>query len=268
MITIPTFDWKQVDGDMSPDKYGGTIARADGSSIELLKIQPVREYVGEAEAKEVGHPFWTSEACFDATDLDLASDEVQAAREFAGLTNEVLRDISEENRAVAIACAMLDYGNADEGPAGWAKDVLGEIEVLWSSGKKEGWTYLAEEDDEFRREILEESPRITITYDLVTPESAEEGDTAENGWIDEEGEDMFASAEDRENGIECTDHAVKFLRDNGATEPSSSAFHVGIWYSSEGETDTISGNVETRAYHLKGFTPEQEKKVYEQITKS
>ena len=45
-ITIPTMDWEQIGGDMDPGTYGGTIATGDGHTIELIKIQPVREYVG------------------------------------------------------------------------------------------------------------------------------------------------------------------------------------------------------------------------------
>ena len=61
-IVIPTMDWEQIGGDMSPGTYGGTIATGDGQTIELIKIQPVREYVGDKEAAEVGFPFWTREA--------------------------------------------------------------------------------------------------------------------------------------------------------------------------------------------------------------
>ena len=40
----------------------GTIARStrSGDAIELLQIQPVREYIGDKEAAEVGFPFWTA----------------------------------------------------------------------------------------------------------------------------------------------------------------------------------------------------------------
>ena len=52
-IRIPTFDWKQVGGDGDPGKYGGVIASADGNAIEIIEIQPVREAVGDREAKDV-----------------------------------------------------------------------------------------------------------------------------------------------------------------------------------------------------------------------
>jgi len=156
-VIIPTFGWKQIGGDVSADKYGGTIARADGSSIELLKIQPVREYVGEGEARDVGYPFWTREASFDAADLDPNKKEVQSAMRSVGISKSDLADMTPEVRAVALAEAMLDYGHAEEGPAGWSKD-LPNYDVEWSYGGKRQKMreYLAEEDDEFRREVLGE----------------------------------------------------------------------------------------------------------------
>src|SRR5882724_4374560 len=53
-IPMPDFDWRQISGDMNPCAHGGIIARCDGGQIDLIEIQPVREYVGDDEAKEVG----------------------------------------------------------------------------------------------------------------------------------------------------------------------------------------------------------------------
>jgi|GEM_PF-6854379 len=156
-ISIPNMPmWEQVDGDMSPDKYGGTIARSDGDTLELLKIQPVREYVGDDEAADVGFPFWTREASYDAEDLQPSKDEVRKALSFIGMSTSDLEDLKPKQRALAIACGLLDYGYAvDEGPAGWSKDIIHD-EVKWASGKIAGSEYLEDEDDEFRREILGE----------------------------------------------------------------------------------------------------------------
>lgn len=155
-IKIPTFRWKQVEGDMNPGAYGGTIAQADGQSIELLKIQPVREYVGDAEAVDVGFPFWTREAYFNASDLDPNDSDVAGALSYVGLDESALNDMPAEQRALTIACALLDYGRGDEGQGGWARDVLGDRRVKWYSGKRaQGWRYLASEDVEFRRLVRE-----------------------------------------------------------------------------------------------------------------
>ena len=167
-ITIPTMGWKQIGGDMDPATYGGTIATADGSSIELIKIQPVREYVGDGEAFDVGFPFWTKEAYFDANDLSLENDDVQSALNSAGLDDAALEDMDPTQRAIAIAEALLDYGRGDEGPSGWSHEIGIPDKVKWSSGKVAGSEYLADEDDEFRNEIL--LGNLDIDYESYGPE--------------------------------------------------------------------------------------------------
>jgi hypothetical protein len=156
-IKIPNMPrWKQIGGDMDPGQYGGTIARSHGDGIELLKIQPVREYVGDKEAAEVGHPFWTREAYFDLRDLNPSSEDVQHALDYVGINvNRLEADFTPEERGLVIAEALLDYGKADEGAAGWSADILSGT-VEWSSGEVAGPEYLADEDEEFRREILGE----------------------------------------------------------------------------------------------------------------
>ena len=163
-IQIPTFDWKQVGGDMDPGAHGGIIGRADGDQIELIEIQPVREHVGDSEAADVGHPFWSKEGTYDLSDLSLKDPDVAGAIEYTGL-GESLLDMTPEQRGLAIAEACLQAGyRSEEGPAGWAKDVIGDLKVEWwgSNGKTEGWEYLADEDDEFRREVLGEVYELTV----------------------------------------------------------------------------------------------------------
>jgi len=154
-IVIPTMDWQQIGGDMSPGTYGGTIATADGDHIELITIQPVREHVGDKEAKEVGFPFWTREAWFDVDDLDPKNADVQSALQFIGMDLDQLEgDFSPEERAIVIAEALLDYGRADEGPSGWSGDIGIPAKVKWSSGEVAGAEYLADEDEAFRDDVL------------------------------------------------------------------------------------------------------------------
>lgn len=154
-IRIGNHGWVQVGGDVNPGTYGGTIAKADGRSIELLKIQPVREHVGDAAAVEVGFPFWTREGYFDINDLDLNSKEVQSALETVGLTDETLEELRPESRAMAIAEALLDYGRGDEGPSGWAEDIVPGRVKWWGSKRPAGWRYIADEDREFRELVRE-----------------------------------------------------------------------------------------------------------------
>lgn len=110
-------------------------------------------------------------------------------------------------------------------------------------------------------------PRILTTYETVTPESAEHGDVADRGWIDDEGESMAPDSYDRSEGLTAVDKAVRFLKDNGAGEASSSYFHRGIWYSDYGSEDYRTGENEQRSYHLKGFTAAQEREIFNQMSR-
>lgn len=110
-------------------------------------------------------------------------------------------------------------------------------------------------------------PHIKVSYSTVTAESAAEGDYAESGWEDEEGMDMTPDQYDVEEGLTAVDKAVSNLRAAGAVEPSSSAYHRGVWYSGDAEEDYRTGESITRAYHLYNFTPEQEREIFDRITK-
>ena len=99
--------------------------------------------------------------------------------------------------------------------------------------------------------------RIRTTYEIVTPESAEQGDAEDRGWIDEEGEEIEPSEEE---GV--AEVAAAWLRDKGIAEASSSDFHPGIWYIGHSEQDYSTGAEETHSYHLKGFTSDEEAEVY------
>ena len=154
-VTIPTMDWEQVDGDMDPGAHGGTIARGDGDLLELIQIQPVREYVGDL-ARDVGFPFWTREASYDAADLDPSKPEVQSAMRTLGIDEEMLREMEKPtSRALALASALLAHGyGVEEGPSGWSADIGIPDRVKWWDGKVAGAEYLADEDDAFRDDVL------------------------------------------------------------------------------------------------------------------
>jgi hypothetical protein len=112
-----------------------------------------------------------------------------------------------------------------------------------------------------------EDKKIVTTYQIVTPESAEQGDFADQGWENEEGESMLPDQYDE--GITAVDKAVKFLQDNGGSEPSSSQFNYGVWYStpdSDHNNDYFTKGIEKYySFHLKGFTPEEEKAIFDKM---
>ena len=167
MPEYPTrFHWKQVDGDINPETYGCTLARIDGTAIELRKIQPVLDCVGERDGKDVGFPFWTREAYFDPDDLEICPtgcpeskvmadrcDDCNARVSCIGCDHDEWRQLAPEHRA----CAYLDYVYGDEGPAGFSRDVLPvtSSRIKWYAGKL-GHAFRTA-DAEYRRVLRSES---------------------------------------------------------------------------------------------------------------
>lgn len=119
-----------------------------------------------------------------------------------------------------------------------------------------------------RRKSSSRDPRILITYEIVTPESAEEGDAEERGWIDEDGVSMKPDKYDTQDGITAVDKAIKFLKHEYATDASSSRFNEGTWYTNyEYSQDYSTGAVESRSYHLKGFTEAEERAIFNRVAR-
>jgi len=158
-IRIGKFPWRQIGGDMNPGAHGGLIATGDGRAIELIEIQPTTSYLSEGEALDQGFPFWSKEGYFDLSDLDPDgpnAEEVKSAMSTVGLTRDELENMDPTVRAVAVSEALMSYGRGDEGPAGWAKDVIGTRRVVWWGSKTPiGWRYLEDEDRDFRRLLRE-----------------------------------------------------------------------------------------------------------------
>lgn len=105
--------------------------------------------------------------------------------------------------------------------------------------------------------------RIVTTFSRVTPldDGSDYPYEEEHGWIDEEGRTI-----DADSTGSYVEDAVRFLRDEGAIHASSTQFHKGIWYSTEySTTDYGTGEEEERSFHLKGFTEEEEREVYDAL---
>jgi hypothetical protein len=101
-----------------------------------------------------------------------------------------------------------------------------------------------------------------ITFEIITPESAEQGDVEESGWIDEEGTSMDPDKWDLEDGKTAVDLAVKFLQDNtggGGLEASTSgALSDHDWWTSyQWSNDYNTGEEENRSFHPYGFTEQE-----------
>jgi hypothetical protein len=115
---------------------------------------------------------------------------------------------------------------------------------------------------------------IKVTYEVVTPESAEDNAVAERGYVKEHSGELQP---DEDEGETLVDLAVKTLQDAGATEASSSYFHPGrkqarlegltggIWYTAQGSPDQHTMAEESHSYHLVGFTEAEEREIYDRI---
>ena len=85
--------------------------------------------------------------------------------------------------------------------------------------------------------------KITTTYQVVSPESAEVGDVEDQGFHDEQGE-VFKTPQE----------AAEFLRDNYAHHPSESPSDSAKSWSTEGDPDFITGNEKFYTYHIETDT--------------
>lgn len=125
---------------------------------------------------------------------------------------------------------------------------------------------LENEDAEYVKsevERLQPIHRISISFSKYKFHEDGSGDyEEEHGWIDEAGEDMEPDEIDIEDGADAVSKAIYFLSRKGALEPSSSDFHPSVWYSSGYDENYSNGEQTEEHYHLKGFTDEEEARVY------
>jgi hypothetical protein len=109
-------------------------------------------------------------------------------------------------------------------------------------------------------------PKIKTTFSRVTWHEDGEGDPdaydEEHGYEDEDGQELELDEFDDQEGVQLAGVVATWLRNRGVMEASSSHFHPGVWYSSEGEQDMRTGANTTRSFHLEGFTPDEEQDIY------
>lgn len=118
---------------------------------------------------------------------------------------------------------------------------------------------------------------VVFTYEIVTPESAEEGDAEERGFLSTSGQQLpldYADLqqsrpadEDIQNPVSGAEEAAKMILDElGFIEPSSSSWHKGVWYSqADGDPDYATGAETRKAAHLYGFSEREEYWVWQLI---
>ena len=112
--------------------------------------------------------------------------------------------------------------------------------------------------------------RIRISYETVTPESAEIGDCADSGWEDEDGVCVEIDESDvEEHGSVCAAVAARAVDIIGrgceaSDYPTCCPGHT--WYTEiDGDMDYSDGSETRRSYHLDGFSAEEERAIYDAI---
>lgn len=121
-------------------------------------------------------------------------------------------------------------------------------------------------DEEIKKSIKKLDDKIIrTTYQIITPESAENGDYAEEGFEDEEGENMIPDDWEYEEKT-VVEKAVDFITDSGYVSPSNHPFMIDTWYSTITPEENYESNEEKYySYHLYGFTKEEQKEIYIRI---
>ena len=112
--------------------------------------------------------------------------------------------------------------------------------------------------------------KIMVTYSIVTPESAAEGDSADNGFIDVPTGKYLSMNTQRARAMKARGQSVRTVEEaaefistygHGRLEPSSSSYHRGIWYSVKYDSDTEMS--EERSLHPEGFSLSEERQLFD-----
>lgn len=152
MRVIEPNEWYQVAGDVSPADYGGTLAKTDGITVDLWRIQNVEDHIGSREAEQVGKPFWVSTCSINIDDL-LDSDVYADALVSHGVAEDEYHEMDALQRAEIVA----DYGgHYEHHEAVWGEDATPEgTPIHWYSEGDETEAF-RDADEQFRAWVLGE----------------------------------------------------------------------------------------------------------------
>lgn len=93
--------------------------------------------------------------------------------------------------------------------------------------------------------------RINVTYNNITPESAENGEFSESGFVHEDLE------------FDSMREVIEYVIRQGICEASSTFFHAGIWYSTQFcIIDYGTGEQSQESYHLVNLPIRKQKRIY------
>jgi hypothetical protein len=104
--------------------------------------------------------------------------------------------------------------------------------------------------------------RIATSFSKITwHDPPDEDYDEENGWEDEEGEDLAVDEFDDDDATPVK-KAVKWLRNKGAQDTGNDG-----WYSSEEEQNYRDGSRTTYSYHLRGYTEDELNAIHELVAR-
>ena len=109
-----------------------------------------------------------------------------------------------------------------------------------------------------RPNAQDETREISVYYQIVTPESAEDGEAAERGEL----EPIILTHDDLdEDDPSWVDAAVRALRYKNVGALEADSYGRGVvprgFYEVDGDEDYRTGAIITRSFHPKGFTREE-----------
>lgn len=162
-----------------------------------------------------------------------------------------------DNLALALASAGVQHTYVKSKP----EDMAELSQALASAGLKHmlvgGASEVVAADSE---------KRIRISYETWDEDALDAGETDDKGWENEEGVDFTDDGDET-----AVDQAVDFLKKEGATEFSSSAYDPRGYYSTESGSDAMdpqTGETTVYSYHLTdGWTDEEKKAIYDGVIK-
>ena len=148
--------WRQIGGDMTPESHGALLARADRHGVDVVRIENLRDHVGDDEAASTkGRGLFLADSwSFDWDDLDMDSDPAMWRRicsDYEGHMPEgwTLEDCGDNMDASWRAERLAEDHSPGEVDSGTSEDVLPAPaeEIVWWGDAQSVSQGFAEEDD-------------------------------------------------------------------------------------------------------------------------
>jgi hypothetical protein len=129
----------------------------------------------------------------------------------------------------------------------------------WASGPPDDPYEMAAGRREYERELKRKF--IRTSYEVITPESSERGEPAEQGWEDEEGVN-----------VRSMKGAIDFLKEHGPLECETTSRSAGYrsrfelrCHTLDPERDMYSGEEKYYTYFVEGFNSKEVDKIFDKV---